>query len=384
MNPTLCAWWSHRQGLDGSLAPATPAEILERTGWARSVGGAAPYLTLFSRGGITRTQADAAVAAVEIHEIPAARGCTYVVPQSDFALALNVGEPFSQDEMKVARKLGVTDDEIATLRTAVLKALKPGPLDPDGLKKKVGDAARNLGPEGVKKGLTTTLPVALGLLQSNGAIRRVPANGRLDQQRYAYTLWHPVPPADDTVFTKLACKYFSWIGPATIAEFQTFAGLGVKAAKVATEPLKLIDTGEGMMLRPEDEGAFKTFKPPAKPQYSLVSSLDNIHQLRRNIDDLTVESGRRSDLLTTRGSAVGLPGHVIFDRGRLIGRWEFDTETGTIAWVSFIPVTPGLKDAVKKMETFVRDDLGDARGFSLDSPKSRAPRIVALRKAATA
>ncbi|MFJ4191386.1 hypothetical protein [Kitasatospora sp. NPDC089509] len=35
-----------------------------------------------------------------------------------------------------------------------------------------------------------------------------------------------------------------------------------------------------------------------------------------------------------------------------------------------------------RTEAFVRDELGDARGFSLDSPKSRAPKIAALREAA--
>jgi len=63
----LRAWYSHRQGLDGSLAGAKPADILARTGWARSVGGSAPYLTLFARGGISREQADAAVANLDIH-----------------------------------------------------------------------------------------------------------------------------------------------------------------------------------------------------------------------------------------------------------------------------------------------------------------------------
>jgi hypothetical protein len=42
-------WWAHRQGLDGSLAGAAPAQVLERAGSARSVGGVGPYLTLFSR-----------------------------------------------------------------------------------------------------------------------------------------------------------------------------------------------------------------------------------------------------------------------------------------------------------------------------------------------
>ena len=36
------------------------AQILTRTGWARSVAGAGPYLTLFSRGRVSRGDADAA------------------------------------------------------------------------------------------------------------------------------------------------------------------------------------------------------------------------------------------------------------------------------------------------------------------------------------
>lgn len=33
--------WAHRQGFDGSLAGAGAADVLELTGWARAVGGAA-------------------------------------------------------------------------------------------------------------------------------------------------------------------------------------------------------------------------------------------------------------------------------------------------------------------------------------------------------
>src|SRR5882762_12042989 len=58
----LRAWWSHRQGLDGSLEGKSAAEVLARVGWARSVGGVGPYLTLFSRGGLSRENVDADVA----------------------------------------------------------------------------------------------------------------------------------------------------------------------------------------------------------------------------------------------------------------------------------------------------------------------------------
>ena len=37
---------------------------------------------------------------------------------------------------------------------------------------------------------------------------------------------------------------------------------------------------------------------------------------------------------------------------------------------------------VVRTEEFIRSQLGDARTFSLDSPKSRIPRIEALRRSA--
>jgi hypothetical protein len=93
--PTLRAWWAHRQGLDGAYAGKPAAEVLAKTGRARSVGGAAPYLTPFARAGLSREAVDRAVEEVAICELPSARGCTYVVPAADFALALKVGEGFS-------------------------------------------------------------------------------------------------------------------------------------------------------------------------------------------------------------------------------------------------------------------------------------------------
>jgi len=52
-----------RQGLEGSLAKASAAEVLEETGWMRSVGGASPYLGLFARaGGYFRWAAPASAA----------------------------------------------------------------------------------------------------------------------------------------------------------------------------------------------------------------------------------------------------------------------------------------------------------------------------------
>ncbi len=385
----LRAWWWHRQGLDGRLAGKPPAEVLERTGWSRSVGGVGPYFTLFARAGTAREAADAAVANLEIHELPSARGCTYVVPASDFAFALKAGEAFTAGEMKIAYKLGVTDQEVAKLCEAVVKALAKGPLDPEKIREATGAASRSLGEEGKKKGLTTTLPLALGNLQASGDIRRVPVNGRLDQQRFRYTLWRPNPRAkfkmpSEEVATELARRYFEWTGPATLAEFQWFSATSAKAAKAAVEPLKLEPLEGDRLMLPGDREKFEAFKIPKEAQYTLVSSIDGISLLRRNLASLIDEADVKQ-LRVTGEKAEGvldLPSHGIFDRGRLVGLWEYDPATESIAWLAFIAKNKELEKAVARTEDYVRVQLGDARAFSLDSPKSRAPRIQALRKAA--
>jgi hypothetical protein len=385
----LRAWWSHRQGLNTPLRGSTPAAVLAQTGWARSVAGVGPYLTLFSRAGISRTAADAAVAKLEIHELPSVRGCTYVVPASDFAFALKSGEKFAAVEMKTAYKLGVTDREVGKLCEAVLVALQKEPLEPEEIRENTNKASRSLGEDGKKKGLTTTLPLALGILQASGDIRRVPVNGRLDQQRYRYALWRPNPLANlklsgEDVQTEIARRYFTWIGPATIAEFQWFSALSGKVAAAAIEPLKL-ETLEGdRLMLPAAREEFEAFKVPKQEHFVLVSSIDGLSLLRRDLQSLTDEADRKKFIVSESGKAgvLDLPSHGIFDRGKLVGLWEYDPVTQSIAWLSFIKKNKELEKAVASMEEYVRTQLGDARSFSLDSPKSRVPRIAALRKAA--
>ena len=383
---------SRRNAADGDPL-VSPAAILERCGWARSVGGVGPYLTLFSRGRTSREDADRAAAKLEIHELPTARGCTYVLPASDFALGLTVGREFSGGDMKQALKLGVTENEIDKLCDGIVMALAKGPLDPDGIREATGKASRSLGDEGRKKGLTTTLPLALGRLQTAGKLRRVPTNGRLDQQRYKYTNWSPNPLTKyplslDAAFTELARRFFRWVGPATLGEFQWFSGLGVKATKQAVAPLGLVpaETGSDRMLLPDDAKAFAAFKAPTKPEYALVSSLDPITANRRELQSLLDPKDReRMFVVDTSAKPAGglmdLPSHAILDRGQIIGLWEFDVDAGSIVWATFgRKKDKALEAAVEQTQTFVRDQLGDARSFSLDSPKSRATRIASLRQ----
>lgn len=396
MDPRLIrAWWFARQGLD-QPRESTPAEVLERTGWARSVGGANPYLSLFMRAELHRETVDRALQSQDIHELPSARGCTYVVPKAHYALALSVGLPEgdAQDVATAKKYLGVTEAELEKLEQKIIEGLAPGPADPRELKETVGAAARSLGEEGKKRGSTTTLPMALGRLQGKGLIRRISTDGRLDNQRYKYALWEPSPMTSYKVtrgdsHTELARQYFKWIGPATAANFQRFSGLGVKAAKDAIAPLHLapIEPGSEFLLHPEDVDAFRSFVVPKHERIALVGSIDGLVHLRRDLSAHLDPQDKDRKMQGEKGlvpvnEVFDLTSHGIFDRGRLIGLWEYDTEAQEIVWMTFGVPTKAVKNAIAKMETFIRDELGDARSFSLDSPASRRPKLEFLRSLA--
>ncbi len=384
---TLRAWWAHRQGLDGSLAGATAATVLERTGWARSVGGSAPYLTLFARAGLARATVDAEVAAVAVHELPSARGCTYVLPAADFALGLSLGAGAPEAEISAAVKhLDVTRAEVDKLCAAIIDALADTPLDPGEIKASTGGAARSLGDPGRKRGVGSTLPLALGLLQARGEIRRVPVNGRLDQQRFGYVRWSPPVALDpETAAVELARRYFAWAGPASVKHFRWFSGFSAKLATAAANELDLVTApGTELLLHRDDQAEFAEFTAPTRPCYTLVAGIDGAHLLRRDLmllldpADATrpVPAGKPGRML---GDDADPPTPMILDRGRLIGLWEYDPGAGEIVPQLFVPADDALREAIDRTQEFVRDQLGDVRSISLDSPKSRAPRLAALR-----
>lgn len=396
MNSKVRAWWWSKQGLDGSLRGQSPSTCLAKSGWSRSVGGASPYIGIYSRTGTTRAEIDAAILDEEIHELPAARACTYVIPRAEYPLALTVAAIHGQDaDFNLAKRhLGVTDDEIHELCAAVVLAVSKEALDPKEIKMVVGDKARSLGEDGRKRGISSTLPIALGRLQVNGSIRRVPADGRLDRQRYKYTIWSPNPlrdydRSDDEALTELAQRFWRWAGPASPAHFQKFSGLGVKAAKSIVEKLDLVpvEDGSGLLLARDELSAYHAFEAPSAAMYSLVGSLDPAVLTRWEIEPLLEEVDKGRETATDKAavpitSLQDLYSNAILDRGRLVGLWEYDPFAKELVSVSFVPRTPPLTQAIEAMEAFVREQLEDCRSFSLDSPESRKPKLAILREMA--
>jgi hypothetical protein len=382
----LRAWAWHRQGLDGTLAGATPEEVLARAGWARSVGGANPYLTLFARAGIRRDRVDQDVLDLRIHELPAARGCTYVLGREDFAWALSLGKN-AEEAFRVLGRLGVDRGEMTLLEEQILHVLSEaeGPMDPKQLKDELGESVRSLGEEGKKKGVATTLPTALGLLQADGRIRRVPVNGRLDQQRYAYTLWS-LPPGKlgaEQARTELISRYLGWTGGATLKQSQWFTGFTVAHSKAALAEVGAVEQptagGDVLWMLPDDVERLAVFAPPEEEQIQLLAGTDSLVLQRRNSADLFAEADKGRKVLNSAVALLAdLPDHPILDRGRIIGLWQYDPGRARIAYWLFDGPTPAAEQRIAEVEAWIQEDLGDFRSFSLDSVASRQERIDAL------
>lgn len=297
--------------------------------------------------------------------------------------------------MATLARLGVPEAEVEALADAVVDALADEQLDPAALKQRLGDQVRNLGAEGKKKGVSTTLPAALGLLQTQGRIRRVPINGRLDQQRYRYVRWDAGPlassaPTVEEARAELARLFFAWNGAATIGHFRWFSGLGSGAAATALHGLELVPVdgpAEGLLAMAEDAKELASFVPPPAPQVELVASIDSVALLRRDAASLVADADRGHPLLAdldAGGGLADLPHHAIVDRGRVIGLWDFDPTEGAVVWATFAPPSEETRRAVAETESFVCDQLGDARSVSLDSPAARQARLDALREYAAA
>ena len=105
---------------------------------------------------------------------------------------------------------------------------------------------------------------------------------------------------------------------------------------------------------------------------------------RREIQQLIEPEDQQRQVPIEKGTgallkAQDLYNHAIIDRGRIVGLWEYEVSSASIAYALFVPMTDALEAEIKRTEDFIRNELGDFRSFSLDSPKSRQAAIDGLR-----
>ncbi|MEI8282113.1 MAG: crosslink repair DNA glycosylase YcaQ family protein [Armatimonadota bacterium] len=287
------AYLAHRQGLL-EFTNKSNREVLREVGWVRSVGGHNVYITLLARSQSTKAQTEQDAKNHEIYEFASARGCTYFLPSDDFQVGIKCGQGFNDaSSIRTAKaKLGFTDDDLVKLKEGIVKALKNGALDTNGIKKELGDLVINFGELGKKVGQTTSLSLGLLSLQAEAQIRRVPKGWALEAQSYEYELFENPPNVGDSYskdqgYADLAERYWTWIGLASLAHFQWFSGLGVGATKKAVEGLNLVPVDEtDLLIHADLADDFRRFEVPAKPVYRLITNLDGLFLHRREIQSL--------------------------------------------------------------------------------------------------
>jgi hypothetical protein len=145
-----------------------------------------------------------------------------------------------------------------------------------------------------------------------------------------------------------------------------------------------VDLGDGWLAPPALAAEVTKFAAPRKAQYALLAGIDALILLRRDVGSLIDTADAAQPVPGEKlqvGGVTDLTDHAIVDRGRLVGLWQYDVDSGDVVTWLFGGAKPdkALRETIDRTQTFVRDDLGDVRSFSLDSPKSRAPRIAALR-----
>jgi hypothetical protein len=132
-----------------------------------------------------------ALAADTVRVSPAVRGCIYVVPRRDAAVAMRFAAQLSSERLEKDEREGGHQEGRAreARREGPGGARRRAAVD-RGLKQALpGGSVRALGEVGKKVGLSSTLPPALRLLEHQDRIERVPESLRLDSEKY---VWRPV------------------------------------------------------------------------------------------------------------------------------------------------------------------------------------------------
>lgn len=395
------AHWYVQQGLAGPM-DATPVEVVERTGWLRTLGGADVYLALRSRlPALKRIEVDAAVGAGRLRLSPAVRGCIYLVPERDHALALRTADVLSR--RRTARdleKVGVEDAEIAAAGEAVVEALEAGPMTTRQVRAAVPDeAVRSLGEVGKKIGMSSTLPVTLRTLEFAGRIERVPLDDRLDHEQYVWRRPAVAPALDGLpddaagLAGPLAEVFFGFAGPATLDEFVKWTGLTKGAAQKGMKAAGLVEVAiagyaESAWVRAGDRAALEE-AVEVEGGVALLNFADNYLAVRSTPAAFADEAhagraasswGRGQKPL---GEAAYLHARAVLDGDRLAGSWAWDPDAEAVVAEPFDDLAPAraeaLAAAAASLTAFLKDEVGHARSTSIDTAKSQRQRLALVK-----
>ncbi|HEX2679101.1 MAG TPA: crosslink repair DNA glycosylase YcaQ family protein [Polyangiales bacterium] len=405
------AAWCSAQGLTRAGNGAKNAvEVLSKHGLVRTLGGVDAYIALHARlPALDAEKLHGDVRSSRLRVVPAARGCMYLVAAEHVPAALRVAEQLSRaDTERTREKAGVKRGEYEKVAKHVLDTLaKHGPLGTDALRKALPPGAiRSLGEAGKKAGLSSTLPPALRLLEFRGEVERTLPEGRLDTERY---LWRIATPArgesdaerdDSSAFTELARVFFGAGALGTLEDFAEWSGLSQREAREALAPLSL--TG----VEVEDAGDAKatwlalpervhelTSTPDTTDAIAFLPFEDNLEALHGGVSRLVDPAHHATKVPSwgqkrpaTLGTARRMAWRTVMAEGRIVGFWEYDPDARDVVFACFDRLSPEVRERLAEraeaLGTFLREQVGHGRSFSLDTDDALRERAARLRASA--
>lgn len=397
------AHWHRRHGL-GEPVKGKLEDVVAATGWPRTLGGVDVYLAVRARvPGMSRRDLDEAVEQSRLQVIPAVRGCIYLVPRSLVPLVLRVAE--EQQRKRTDRdleKVGCSEEEVAAVGEAVLAALKKGPLSTDAIRKAMPEGTvRSFGEKGKKIGLSSPLPPALRHLEFQGKLERTLDGGRLDTERYLWRLVKKSPftgakiPANPNArYAAIARVFFQQNGPATLKDFAAWTALPQRDARAAMDlaglaPVDVDGYADDAFALEEDLPALREPAPPVE-SLSMLSFEDN-YVTQHGGPGLMTHSRHQNRPIAAWGDAkagtLGDTKHIamrtIFDGDRLAGMWEYDPDAEAVVVGTFDPLPAKRRGALEALAAdvgkFLREDIGHARCFSLDTTDALRERAALVK-----
>ena len=247
-----------------------------------------------------------------------------------------------------------------------------------------------------RSGISSTLPPALRELEFRGSIVRTLEGGRLDTERY---LWEANPdglgdgPGDPAeVHRHLADNFFGHTGVGAVDRFASWAGIGKRDARAAVsrlqgEPVRVEGLGDDYFAVRNEDG------PPAAG-IAFLPFEDNLIQLQPGVaplvdpkhHDLPVPVwGRGKD--QTLGTANHMAYRSIALDGEVIGVWEFDPDGEAVVWTTFVelprPQRSNVEEEADRVARFLREDVGRAISFSIDTEDDLRRRCAGIKEMAS-
>jgi hypothetical protein len=396
-------WWK-QQGLGVAPGKRKPsvASVLGASGWLRTLGGADVYIAARARcPGMKRADLDAVIASGELRVVPAARGCIYAVPAAVVGdlMALNEA-PWRKQTEKDLAKVGSTMKVVETLAKAVLAALT-APMTTDVLRKALpAGSIPSFGEAGKKVGLSSPLPLALRHLEFTGKIERTLEGGRLDTERYQWRKaeWK-TPAAQPTAAAQLATvvgAFLDFAGPVTLAQISAWTGRAQRDLAPIVEELADPVEVEGLgpaWTRVSSAVPGKLAEPSGLALLAFEDNYLVTHGGPAVVTDprhhgITIDIWGGPGKPQPIGKASHITGRTIVKDGLVIGFWEVDPKAHGAVWHTFEPAPAALAreidELAQSVATFMLDDIGHARSFSLDTDalvQERADKVKKLRPA---